>query len=182
MGKIGMHFHEYSRPQVNSKGLVIFDRDGTLIQNYKGLSRIEFVKWLPGRIEALNKLTSLGYIIAIATNQGALEEGLLRKEELLEVHRNMVEEANNCGVKIWAIIFCPHSKLKSGKDCECRKPRPGMILELKRRLNLSDSRLVLFGDKESDLQAANSSGLDIDSFMVNNNNFTEIVDRWIQNI
>ena len=88
-----MHFKQYFEPTANSEGLVIFDRDGTLIEDFKGLSSVEMIKWLPGRISTLKKLSSLGYTIAISTNQGALEEGLITMENLLEVHRNIVDQA-----------------------------------------------------------------------------------------
>ena len=174
-----MHFQQYFEIEADTKGLVIFDRDGTLIEDYKGLSRSDMVKWLPGRISSLANLTASGYTIGISTNQGAIEEGLISVDELLAVHKAIVSDAHKAGIKIWAIIFCPHSKLKSGKMCECRKPRPGMILELHRRFIATNPRLVFFGDKDSDLEAAQTSGLTIDSILVDKENFSDLVDEWI---
>jgi len=174
-----MHFKEYSKVNPSTKGLAIFDRDGTLIENIKGLSKTENVKWLPGRIEVLRELSKKGFTIAIATNQGAVEEGLISESKLVNLHDDIVRQARENGIVIWSTIYCPHSKELTGKTCFCRKPKPGMIVKLIKEYGIQESHKALFGDSDTDIQAANSCGHFLDSFLITENNFQEKVRNWI---
>ena len=174
-----MHFQEYSRIDPHTKGLAIFDRDGTLIENVKGLSKTENVKWLPGRLEVLQELSKKGFTIAIATNQGAVEEGLISESKLVKIHDYIVGQAEENGINIWSTIYCPHSKELTGKTCLCRKPKPGMIVKLIKEYGVQHSCKALFGDSDTDIQAAKSSGHALDSFLVSEDNFQEKVRNWI---
>jgi|694.fasta_scaffold154310_2 D-glycero-D-manno-heptose 1,7-bisphosphate phosphatase len=173
-----MRFERYGHVETLTKGLIIFDRDGTLIEDTKGLSNPEMIKWLPSRLDVLSEITALGYTLAIATNQGAVEEGIISEQDLLNLHSSFVSQAQNEGIAIWSIIYCPHGRNLTGRFCRCRKPRPGMIQKLLSEISMPNLKTSLFGNKETDLQAATSSGLSIDAFLVNNENFKEKVIRW----
>ncbi len=173
-----MHFEKYNEIKNDTTGLVIFDRDGTLIEDIKGLSNPELINWLPERIDTLKELTKLGYTLAIATNQGAVEEGMISEQNLIKLHNHVISEALNENIVFWSIVYCPHSRNLSGRFCQCRKPRPGMINKLFSEFGKPNLKVALFGDNESDIQSAISSGLPIEALQVSEKNFREQVINW----
>jgi D-glycero-D-manno-heptose 1,7-bisphosphate phosphatase len=141
------------------------------------------IKWLPERLETLKFLTEHNFTIAVATNQGAIEEGLVSELEVIAVNREIVCQSVANGVDMWAIIFCPHGKNLNGRSCICRKPKPGMLLELVKRSGFKDSiPVVFFGDQTTDLIAAKEANIGIDGRLVNNNNFAISVRQWVDSI
>jgi D-glycero-D-manno-heptose 1,7-bisphosphate phosphatase len=138
-------------------GLVIFDRDGTLIENIKGLSRLSDVLWKQGILDCLKELTDRKYVIAVSTNQGAIEEGLVTVTQVEEIHEKIVADAEKSGSTIWAIAYCPHSKFLSGQFCSCRKPKSGMLEELISDFGNEKIPKVFIGDSETDRLAALNS-------------------------
>lgn len=138
-------------------GLVIFDRDGTLIENIKGLKDVSDIEWKPGRLRLIKELTELNYTIAIATNQGAVEEGLITEDELEKVHNRIVLDIYEIGGRIWSIAYCPHGKNLSGINCLCRKPKPGMLDKLLLKYKNENLPAFFVGDSQTDLLAAQSS-------------------------
>lgn len=147
-------------------GLVIFDRDGTLVENIKGMSRVSDIRWKPGILDFLRVLTDKKYVIAIATNQGAVEEGLVTLTQVEEIHEKIVADAKESGSMIWAITYCAHSKLSSGQVCSCRKPKSGMLEELISDFGNEKLPKVFVGDSETDRKAALNSKLQIDYAMI----------------
>lgn len=136
--------------------LIILDRDGVINQDSP-----DFIKspeeWLPipGSLEAIAKLTRAGHTVVVATNQSGIARGLYSLEMLDKIHQKMQNELAKVGGQIDAIYFCPH-----GPDdaCVCRKPKPGLFLEIANdyRTNFSDA--VAVGDSWRDLQAAQTAG------------------------
>lgn len=135
---------------------IILDRDGVINQDSS-----EFIKspdeWLPlkGSLEAIAKLKRAGYSVFVLTNQSGVARNLFTVGTLTRIHRKMIEAALHHGGEIDAILYCPH-----GPDdcCECRKPKPGLFLELAERLNLNLADIPAVGDSIRDLQAANAAG------------------------
>lgn len=135
---------------------IILDRDGVINQESS-----EFIKnpdeWIPlkGSLEAIAKLKRAGYTVFILTNQSGVARKLFTVDALTRIHRKMIEDVLHHGGEIDAILYCPH-----GPDdcCECRKPKPGLFLELAERLNLSLSGVPAVGDSIRDLQAAKTAG------------------------
>lgn len=156
----------YSIEQLEPSGLVILDRDGTLIENMKGLSEVSKIVWKPGVLDFLKKLTDRKFVIAIATNQGAVEEGLVTLAQVEEIHEKIVADAKENGSTIWAITYCPHSKFASGQVCSCRKPKPGMLDELVSDFGNEKLPRVFIGDSETDRLAALNSGKYINYEMI----------------
>jgi D-glycero-D-manno-heptose 1,7-bisphosphate phosphatase len=153
-----MNISVYSNVQGNPPaGLIIFDRDGTLIENIKGLRRVSEIVWKPRRLSFLKELTELNFTIAIVTNQGAVEEGLITEEELQVVHKKMASDIHEAGGRLWSIAYCPHGKNLSGINCKCRKPQPGMLDELVGKLGIPELPKFFIGDNESDRLAALNS-------------------------
>jgi histidinol-phosphate phosphatase family protein len=138
---------------------IILDRDGVLNRRP---ARAEYVRtpadvvWLPGALEALARLHGAGYLILVASNQAGIARGVMSEEDLAAVNERMRSDAASQGGGIDAFYHCPH-----GWDagCECRKPRPGLLLEAARDHGLDLTRTVFVGDDERDAQAAEAAGM-----------------------
>ncbi len=132
--------------------LVVLDRDGTI--NHDSDQYIKSpAEWKPikGSLEAIARLTQSGHRVVVATNQSGIARGLFDMTMLNAIHDAMQRAVQRAGGRIDAIFFCPHA---NDADCECRKPRPGMLLEIGRRLNADLEGVPVVGDALRDLQAA----------------------------
>ena len=137
--------------------LVILDRDGVINQDSRQYikHRDEWIP-LPGAIEAVARLVTAGYDVAIATNQSGIARGLTPLAELEAMHERMSSLVKAAGGRLAYIAYCPH-----GPDdgCSCRKPLPGMLHQIARELGhdrLDNAWMV--GDSLRDLQAGDAAG------------------------
>jgi len=136
--------------------LVILDRDGTINHDSD-----QFIKspaeWQPikGSLEAIARLTQDGWRVVVATNQSGIARGLFDMATLNAIHDTMHRAVHQAGGRIDAIFFCPHA---GDADCECRKPRPGMLLEIAKRMNVELEGVPMVGDSLRDVQAAAAAG------------------------
>jgi len=136
--------------------LVILDRDGTINRDSdQYIKSPEEWKPLKGSLEAIARLTQAGYRIVVATNQSGIGRGLFDTATLNAIHDTMQRAVQQAGGRIDAIFFCPHA---GEADCECRKPRPGMLLEIGKRMNTPLAGVPMVGDALRDLQAAAAVG------------------------
>ena len=132
--------------------LVILDRDGVINHDSP-----EFIKspaeWkpLPGSLEAIARLNRAGYRVVVVSNQSGLSRRVLDIEALNLVHEKMHRQVQEVGGAIDAIFFCPHGPRDA---CQCRKPKPGLLLDIANRLNLSLTGVPAVGDSTRDLEAA----------------------------
>jgi D-glycero-D-manno-heptose 1,7-bisphosphate phosphatase len=136
--------------------LIILDRDGVI--NHDSDAYIKSVdEWRPmhGSLEAIARLSQVGYRIAVATNQAGVTRGLFDLATLGAIHTKMHQAVIDAGGRIDAIFFCPHGP---DVECHCRKPKPGMALEILRRFQATAGDTLLVGDTLRDLQAASSAG------------------------
>jgi len=136
--------------------LVILDRDGVI--NHDSVSYIGSTdEWqpLPGSLEAIAKLTQAGYHVVVATNQSAIGRGLLEMATLNAIHDKMHRAVSQAGGRIDAIFYCPHGY---EENCDCRKPKPGLLEEVGRRFNTDLKDVAFIGDAVRDLQAAVGAG------------------------
>ena len=136
--------------------LVILDRDGTI--NHDSDQYIKSpAEWKPikGSLEAIARLTQAGYRVVVATNQSGISRGLFDTATLIAIHEAMHRAVAQAGGRIDAIFFCPHGK---DSDCECRKPKPGMLREIGLRFNVALEGVHMVGDAMRDLQAAAAAG------------------------
>lgn len=136
--------------------LVVLDRDGTI--NHDSDQYIKSpAEWKPikGSLEAIARLTQAGFRVVVATNQSGLARGLFDMAALNAIHDVLQRAVHQAGGRIEAIFFCPHAE-QSG--CQCRKPRPGMLLEIGKRLNVPLEGVPMVGDSLRDLQAAAAAG------------------------
>lgn len=136
--------------------LVVLDRDGTI--NHDSDQYIKSpAEWKPikGSLDAIARLTQAGWRVVVATNQSGIGRGLFDMSTLNAIHDTMQRAVQQAGGRIDAIFFCPHA---ADSNCECRKPKPGMLLEIARRMNASLEGVPVVGDSLRDLQAAAAVG------------------------
>jgi len=135
---------------------VFLDRDGVLNANRPDhvKSLAEFVL-LPGALPALSLLGRTGLRVVVISNQSIVNRGLASRETVEGIHRQLVEWAQAAGGRIDAVCYCPH---RPDEACGCRKPRPGLLVDAARRLNIDARRSYLVGDAISDVQAALAVG------------------------
>jgi D-glycero-D-manno-heptose 1,7-bisphosphate phosphatase len=125
-----------------------FDRDGVLNQDGGYVYRAEDWHWQVGAIEALELCREQGYAVIVVTNQSGVGRGFYTDEDVTALHRDKLSGL------VDAVYYCPHSP---DDDCECRKPRPGMIESAIRDLGLDRARSFLIGDNDTDLLAAEAA-------------------------
>jgi D-glycero-D-manno-heptose 1,7-bisphosphate phosphatase len=136
--------------------LVILDRDGVI--NHDSDDYIKSPdEWqpLPGSLEAIARLCRADYTVVVATNQAGVGRGLFSQEMLIRIHRKMASSIRDKGGRLDSVFFCPHSP---AEQCGCRKPKPGMLLEISDRLGIGLSGVPVVGDSLRDLEAAEAAG------------------------
>ena len=136
--------------------LAILDRDGVI--NFDSDQYIKSpAEWKPirGSIEGIARLTQADWRIVVATNQSGLARGLFGIATLHAIHDAMHRAVAHAGGRIDAIFFCPHAEVD---ECGCRKPKPGMLLEIASRFNVALDGVYMVGDAHRDLAAAAAAG------------------------
>ncbi|MDA0789383.1 MAG: D-glycero-beta-D-manno-heptose 1,7-bisphosphate 7-phosphatase [Proteobacteria bacterium] len=136
--------------------VVILDRDGVI--NFDSPDYIKSPEeWvpIPGSIEAIALLTRAGYQVFIATNQAGVGRGKFSEEALSRIHRKMQSSITAAGGQLAGILYCPHHP---DDDCDCRKPKPGLLVEIGRTAGIRLDGLPFVGDSLTDLQAARAAG------------------------
>ena len=134
--------------------LIILDRDGVINHDSDEYIKSED-EWqaIPGSLDAIARLNRAGYRVVIASNQSGLARGKLDVLTLFKIHRKMHNHLEQYGGKIEAVFYCPHGP---DDDCSCRKPQPGLLHEISRRIRVPLYRTTFVGDSVTDIQAAQS--------------------------
>ena len=136
--------------------LVILDRDGTINHDSdQYIKSPEEFRPIKGSLEAIARLTQADYRIVVATNQSGIARGLFDTRTLFAIHDALLRALAQVGGRIDAFFFCPH---KAEDRCACRKPQPGMLLEVARRFNVALDDVYMVGDAQRDLEAAAAAG------------------------
>ncbi|MEO8280655.1 MAG: D-glycero-beta-D-manno-heptose 1,7-bisphosphate 7-phosphatase [Ideonella sp.] len=145
-----------NRARLDPMKLVILDRDGTL-----NIDRDDYVttadEWvpIPGALEAVAALTQAGWHAVVATNQSGLGRGLFDMATLNAMHIKLNQKLADAGGRIGAVFFCPHVP---SEECACRKPMPGLLLQIGERYGVDLKTVPAVGDSLRDLQAAQAAG------------------------
>jgi D-glycero-D-manno-heptose 1,7-bisphosphate phosphatase len=136
--------------------LVILDRDGVINQESEAFIKTP-EEWipLPGSIDAIARIYKSGYTVVVASNQSGIARHLLSLDTLAAIHGRMKREVEAAGGKIDSIFFCPHGP---GDQCDCRKPKPGLLKQIAARYKVDLRGIPMIGDSERDLQAARAVG------------------------
>jgi D-glycero-D-manno-heptose 1,7-bisphosphate phosphatase len=129
--------------------VAFLDRDGTVIEDKDFIKTPDEIEFLPGSIEAIKVLKELGYKIIVISNQSGIGRGILTEEMVKKVNRSFLDRLNKEDAEIDALYYCPH---RPEDNCDCRKPRTGLIQKAveEQRLDLKDA--VVIGDKLSDVE------------------------------
>ena len=136
---------------------ILLDRDGVINQDHEDyVTRWRDFCFLPRSLEAMAALRSLGLRLAVVTNQSAVGRGLLSPRMLAEIHGRMQAECASKGAAIEAVFACPHAPWDG---CDCRKPRPGLLLRAMAALDEPPEACVAIGDSLGDLRAAEAAGV-----------------------
>ncbi len=131
--------------------LIILDRDGVLNHDSDAFIKSP-QEWrpIPGSLEAVARLNQAGYRVVVATNQSGVARGLFSMATLNAIHQKMHDAAQQVGANFDAVFFCPHA---ADDNCDCRKPKPGMLHTVARRFETSLKGVPTVGDSLRDLQA-----------------------------
>ncbi|MBY0266547.1 MAG: D-glycero-beta-D-manno-heptose 1,7-bisphosphate 7-phosphatase [Burkholderiales bacterium] len=136
--------------------VVILDRDGVINQDSAAyIKSPEEWKPIPGSLEAIALLNQAGYRVVVASNQSGIGRGLFDMATLNAIHDKMHQALGQVGGRIDGIFYCPHTQ---DADCSCRKPRPGLLEEISRRLGVELAGVPMIGDSLRDLQAGAAVG------------------------
>ena len=158
--------HVSAKNLKNTQKAVFLDRDGT-INKYKGFMRdIDEFELIPGVAKAIKKINSSGYLCIVVTNQPVIARGEVTYEQLDEIHNKMETLLGLEGAYIDGLYYCPHHPHKGYEgeipelkiECDCRKPKPGMLLNAAKDFNIDLSRSYMVGDGENDIKAGNAAG------------------------
>lgn len=147
---------------------VFIDKDGTLIKEIPYNVKPDLIEFEEGAIESLRKLQQLGYKVIIISNQPGVALGYFKEEELKQVEEKITELLARNNVHLDGFYYCPHSE---NDNCECRKPKPGLILLAAKNHQIELSRSWMIGDILNDVEAGNRS--DCKSILIDNGNETE---------
>jgi D-glycero-D-manno-heptose 1,7-bisphosphate phosphatase len=143
-------------PKGQRRAAVFLDRDGVLNQNRADYVRTwEQVVFLPGVFEAMQRLAGSPFVAVVVTNQSAVGRGLMTAQGLAAINQGIVGQVQQAGGRIDAVYACPH---RPDEGCNCRKPRPGMLLHAAQDLAIDLARSFLVGDAVSDIEAALAAG------------------------
>lgn len=150
----------------NSRPAIFLDRDGVLIKDMDKNPIVENFELLDNVPEAIKKINQSGYLAIVVTNQPMIAKGFVTFEQVDDVHKLLETELGKDGAYLDDIYFCPHHPEKgfAGEipelkvDCNCRKPKPGMLLKAAQDYHIDLSQSWMIGDRESDIKAGKAAG------------------------
>ena len=132
--------------------MIILNRDGVINQD-----SVDYIKnadeWvpIPGSLEAIKRLKKAGYLVTVATNQSGIARGLFSEDDLRTIHDKMHKLLATRGVDIDGVYYCPHGPQE---NCICRKPKPGLLVQIAQKYNIDLSETPFVGDNIADIKAA----------------------------
>ncbi len=141
---------------------VFLDRDGTLNVERDFIARPEEIQLIPGAADAVQRLNREGLVACVISNQSGVARGYLTEEDLVPIHARLSEDLGAGGARVDRYYYCPHHPTEGmppyNVECECRKPKPGMLLQGAREFGLDLTRSYVIGDRMSDVQAGQAVG------------------------
>jgi D-glycero-D-manno-heptose 1,7-bisphosphate phosphatase len=146
-----------------SRPAAFLDRDGVLNFDDGYIGTRERIRWMPGVATAIRTLNEAGYFVFVISNQSGVARGMFGEQDVRDLHDWMRDELQRDGARIDDFRFCPHlaegSVADYATDCECRKPKPGMLRNLMGAWPVRLQGSFVIGDKPSDIVAAKAAGL-----------------------
>ena len=150
----------------NKQKAVFLDRDGTINKYVGFLRNIDDFELIDGVSEAIKKINQSGYLAIVVTNQPVIARGEVSWEKLNEIHKKMATLLGKNGAYVDAIYICPHHPDKGFEgerpeykiDCDCRKPKPGLLRQAAKDFNIDLSQSIMIGDSDRDVEAGEAAG------------------------
>lgn len=166
----------------NRQKAIFLDRDGTINKYVGFLRNIDDFELIEGVSEAIRKINQSGYLAIVVTNQPVIARGEVSWEELHEIHRKMETLLGKDGAYIDGIYICPHHPDKGFEgerpeykiDCDCRKPKSGLLLQAANDFNIDLSQSIMIGDSERDVEAGRNAGC-FETIMIKTNIDCELI-------
>ena len=141
---------------------VFLDRDGTLIEESGYLDRLERMVFFPYAVDSVRALNRSGFAVIVVTNQAGIARGIVKEAFVGEAHRAIADRLAAGGARIDAFYYCPHYRTgvltEYVKECDCRKPRPGMLQRAAEEHGLDLTRSFVVGDRWHDVGAGRAVG------------------------
>lgn len=137
---------------------IFLDRDGTInagIPKYERVDSIDKVEILPNSVEGLRLLAPLNYLKFLVTNQAGLAEGLITQKDFDSINDEVVKQIGSSGIGIAETYVCPHGE---GSTCDCRKPKPGLLLQAAEKYDIDLANSWMIGDRLTDIQTGVNAG------------------------
>lgn len=137
---------------------LFLDRDGTINIEKNYVYKIEYFEFQPGIFELIKKYQNDGFLIFVITNQSGIARSFYTEEDFHVLNDWMIKAFGAAGIQISKVYYCPHHPEITG-DCNCRKPKPGMISRAIKEFNLKSVNSVSIGDKKRDILAGKNAGI-----------------------
>ena len=150
---------DLTKEYLSGKKYIFLDRDGV---TNKRPPKADYVKrpeefiWIDGAKEAIKRLNDAGYFIIMISNQAGIARGVMSEEDFEDVQKKMTDDLKEIGAHIDAVYHCPHGW---DSDCECRKPKPGMLYQAQKDFSINLPECVMVGDDERDIMTANNADM-----------------------
>jgi D-glycero-D-manno-heptose 1,7-bisphosphate phosphatase len=142
---------------------VFLDRDGVINKDNGYVHIVDDFEYIDGVFEACLALKKMGYLLVVVTNQSGIARGMYSEDDFHHLTEWMDWNFADKGVELDGIYYCPHHPEKGlgeyKQDCDCRKPKPGMLIDAAQFLKIDLSQSVMVGDKADDIRAARAAGL-----------------------
>lgn len=138
--------------------LVLLDRDGVLNEVIRGnyVKGVDEFRWIPRSVDAVVRLQRAGFQVAVVTNQQGVARGLMTAQDLDQIHGRLADELVEAGGEPLQIYACMHLE---SDDCDCRKPKPGLIRQALSQADCPPTEAILVGDSVRDMRAAQAAGV-----------------------
>jgi D-glycero-D-manno-heptose 1,7-bisphosphate phosphatase len=136
---------------------IFLDRDGVINHDKNYLHKVDDFEFIKGIFVACRQFNTLDYKIIIVTNQSGISRGYYTEEDYQKLTHWMITQFKEQSVNILDVFHCPHT---DNFSCQCRKPKPGMLLKAKSKHSINMKKSWMIGDKERDIAAANAAGIE----------------------
>lgn len=140
----------------NETRAIFLDRDGVINKEVGYLSTPDNLELIEGSIEALKILKEKGYLLIIITNQAGIARGYFTEKAVEKIHIKLIKILKEKKIFLDDIFYCPHHPEFTG-DCECRKPKPGMIFKAKKKFNINLKKSFMIGDTLRDIETGKNA-------------------------
>jgi D-glycero-D-manno-heptose 1,7-bisphosphate phosphatase len=168
----------------NPRFLLISDRDSTLIHDIGYVHKTNDLSIFEEAFTALRKVNDAGGSVVIITNQGGIGLEIFTIEDFANFNSKMIDEFRNHGIKIDFVLACPHHPNApniSNSNCHCRKPKTKMFEYVLTKYEIAESKIAVFGDSESDIQAAER--MNFPAYKINDkSDLVKYTDLWLSEV